>query len=278
MKSPMTKTLGIIAGEGEMPITVMKSAVLKKIPFVVLNISKRKIRRKSNIKVINLTVGEIGKGIDFLKKHKCQKIVFAGKPNRPKFSELKIDYKGLKYLPKIMSSLKIGDSAIFSSIINIFESQGFQVIAPQDIADDLVSKENFLTNKKPNKQDILDIKKGISIMKSIGKFDIGQAIIVSNGLTVAIEGIEGTDLLIKRSKILLDKLGSKSKKQGVLVKLPKPTQDRRIDLPTIGTRTVKLCQKINISGIAIQSNGTIILEKTKTIKSANQKGLFLFGF
>ena len=274
----MTKTLGIIAGEGEMPISVIKAAVLKKIPFVVLNISKRKIRKKSNIEVINLSVGEIGRGIDFLKKHKCQKIVFAGRPNRPKFSELKIDYKGLRFLPKIMSSLKIGDSAIFSSIINIFESQGFKVIAPQDIANDLVSKEIFLTSKRPSKQDIFDIKKGISIMKLIGKFDIGQAIIVSNGLIVAIEGIEGTDSLIKRSKILLDKLGSKGKKQGVLVKLPKPTQDRRIDLPTIGTRTVELCKKINLSGIAVQSNGTIILGKSKIIKSANKKGLFLFGF
>ena len=73
-------------------------------------------------------------------------------------------------------------------------------------------------------------------------------------------------------------MGSKSKKQGVLVKLPKPTQDRRIDLPTIGTRTVELCKKINLSGIAVQSNGTIILGKGKTIKSANKKGLFLFGF
>ena len=179
--------------------------------------------------------------------------------------------RALKLLAKIKTVSGKGDNALLSLLVNELENEKFRVVG----ADELLKSNvplGLIAGREPNPNDKNDIQIGLNVVTAMGKLDVGQAAVIEEGLVIGVEAIEGTDKLLRRC------LGLKREsKGGVLVKLKKPNQEERIDLPTIGINTVQIASKIGLSGIAIHANHSIIIDREKVIEEANKVGLFIIG-
>ncbi len=222
-----------------------------------------------------MKITELGKAISLLKKNNCKNVIFIGKVERPEISLLKFDRKALFYLPRLFSAFKKGDGNILKEIIKIFKENKLKVVNSMKYTPELIFKDKRINNVQINNTDKSSIFKGIRIIKSLSKFDIGQSVIINDGYVLAIEGPEGTDETIKRSLYLSKKY--KLKNKSILVKFPKVNQDLRIDLPTIGFDTIKNCIKANIKGIALKRSQNIILDKDKIINLVKKNNFFIIS-
>ena len=266
--------IGLILGEtqlGKLIINKLKS--LKK-KFVIIDISKKKIF-KENKNFFPLSIGQLGKAISILKKYKCKKIIFAGKVTTPNFSKTKFDFKALYYLPKIIKAAKKGDASIIKTVIEIFKKEGFKILSSTHFNSELLLKKGNHTKIKPDFLSKKDMLRGKSIISDLSRRDIGQGVIIRNSHVIAIEGPDGTDAMLRRASILLKRFSYKNKKQGILLKFPKKNQDLRVDLPTVGIKTIKRCIKIRLKGIVVKANQNIFLDRSKCINLANKKKMFI---
>ena len=218
---------------------------------------------------------ELGKAIFLLKKNNCKNIIFIGKVKRPEISLLKFDRKALFYFPRLFSAFKKGDGNILKEIIKIFKEHKINVLNSMKFTPELIFNEKGINKVKINNTDKNSILKGVSVIKSLSKYDIGQSVVINNGYVLAIEGPEGTDETIKRSLHLSKKY--KLKNKSILVKFPKANQDLRVDLPTLGLDTVKNCIKANIKGIAVKRSQNIILDKDKIINLTKKNNFFIIS-
>ena len=245
-------------------IVLKKKKKLKKRYFII-DFSK-KSKFKSNKYSHRISIGKFGKILSLIKQKKSKKVLFAGKIAKPKFSSLRLDFKGIYYMPSVIRAAKKGDAAIIKSIIKILNKEGIKVISSIYYNPELSLKSGNYTKLKPNKNDINSIKKGIKYFNKLNDLDHVQALIINDGKIAAKEGREGTrKMLIKLKKIT----------QGILIKFPKKRQDLRIDLPTIGLQTLKDCKKYGLKGIILKSKKNIILDKVKCIQFANRNRIFI---
>jgi DUF1009 family protein len=264
--------LGLIVGETDLPKFLIKTLLKQNKDFLILDLTKLNIYKKyKNSYALKIT--ELGKALSILKKNNCKNVIFIGKVKRPEISLLKFDRKALFYLPRLFSAFKKGDGNILKEIIKIFKENKIKVLNSMKFTPELVFKEKSINNVKINNLDKMSISKGISVVKSLSKFDIGQSVVINDGFVLAIEGPEGTDHTIKRSLYLSKKYKLKSK--SILVKFPKINQDHRVDLPTIGLDTVKNCINSNIKGIAVKRSQNIILDKDKIINLTKKNNFFI---
>ena len=201
-----------------------------------------------------------------IKEKKSKKVLFAGKIAKPKFSTLRLDLKGVYYMPSILKAAKLGDAAIIKAIIKILDNENIKVISSIFFNQELTVKSGNYTKLKPNMSDSNSIKKGISYFNKLNNLDHIQAVIVKDNTILAIEDRQGT-------KKMLSKLNKKS--EGILIKLPKKKQDLRMDLPTIGLQTLKDCKKYGLKGIVLKSKKNIFLDKAKCISFANKNKIFI---
>ena len=266
--------LGLIVGESNLPKFIINKLLKKNKKFLILDLTKSNYYKKYN-NSYGLKITELGKAITILKKNNCKNIIFIGKVKRPEISLLKFDRKALFYLPRLFSAFKKGDSNILREIIKIFKEHKIKVLNSMKFTPELVFKDKSINNVKINNLDKESISKGISLVKSLSKFDIGQSVVINDGFVLAIEGPEGTDEIIKRSSYLSKKL--KLKNKSILVKFPNTKQDLRVDLPTIGVDTVKNCIKSNIKGIAVKRSQNIILDKNKIINLTKKNNFFIIS-
>ena len=266
--------LGLIVGESSLPNFVINKLLRKNIEFLILDLTKSNIYKRYK-NSYSLKITELGKAISLLKKNNCKNVIFIGKVERPEISLLKIDRKALFYFPRLFSAFKKGDGNILKEIIKIFKENKLNVVNSMKFTPELIFKDKSINKVKINKADKSSISKGVRIIKSLSKFDIGQSVVINNGYVLAIEGPEGTDETIKRSLHLLKKY--KLKNKSILVKFPKANQDLRIDLPTIGFDTIKNCIKANIKGIAVKRSQNIILNKDKIINLVKKNNFFIIS-
>ena len=266
--------IGLILGETQLGSLIIKKLKFLKKKFIIIDISKKKIFKKK-INSYSLSIGQIGKAISILKRNRCKNIIFAGRVARPNFSKTKFDLKALYYLPRIIKSSKKGDASIIKEIVKIFNKEGFKILRSNFFNQELSVKKGNYTKFKPDKLSKKDFLKGKSIINDLSKHDIGQGVIIHKGFVIAIEGPEGTDVMLNRAHVLLKKLHQNNKKEGILLKFPKKNQDLRIDLPTIGLTTIKKCLKIGLKGIAVKGNQNIFLDKSKCISLANKNKMFI---
>ena len=264
--------LGIIAGETSLPKYLINKLIKNNSKFLILDLTKSN-NFKKYANSYSLKITQLGKAISILNKNNCKKIIFIGKVKRPEISLLKFDRKALFYLPRLFSAFKKGDGNILKEIIKIFKENKIKVLNSMKFTPELVFKEKSINNVKINNLDKMSISKGISVVKSLSKFDIGQSVVINDGFVLAIEGPEGTDQTIKRSLYLSKKY--KLKNKSILVKFPKINQDLRVDLPTIGLDTVKNCINSNIKGIAVKRSKNIILDKDKIINLTKKNNFFI---
>ena len=266
--------LGLIVGESSLPNYVINKLLKKNIEFLILDLTKSNIYKRYK-NSYSLKITELGKAISILKKNNCKNVIFIGKVERPDISLLKFDTKALFYLPRLFSAFKKGDGNILKEIIKIFKENKLNVVNSMKFTPELIFKDKSINKLKINNTDKSSISKGVKIIKSLSKFDIGQSVVINNGYVLAIEGPEGTDVTIKRSLHLSKKY--KLKNKSILIKFPKANQDLRIDLPTIGFETIKNCIKANIKGIAVKRSQNIFLDKDKIINLVKKNNFFIIS-
>ena len=266
--------IGLVLGETQLGTLIVKKLKLLKKKFVIIDISEKKIFKK-NKNSFSLSIGQLGKAILIFKKHRCKKIIFAGKVTTPNFSNTKFDTKALYYMPKIIMGAKKGDVAIIKTIIEIFQKEGFKILNSTYFNSELLLKKGDYTKIKPDSLSKQDMLKGKNIINDLSRPTTGQGTIIRNSHVVAIEGPDGTDAMLKKASILLKRFSYKNKKQGILLKFPKKDQDLRVDLPTVGIKTIKKCIKIGLKGIFVKANQNIFLDRSKCINLANKKKMFI---
>ena len=204
-----------MVGESSLPKFLINKLLKKNVEFTILDLTKSNIYKKYK-NSYSLKITELGKAITILKKNNCNNIIFIGKVKRPEISLLKFDRKALFYLPRLFSAFKKGDGNILKEIIKIFNENKIKVLNSMKFTPELIFKDSNINKIKINSSDKISIIKGVNIIKSLSKFDIGQSVVINNGYVLAIEGPEGTDETIKRSLLLLKKY--KLKNKSILVK------------------------------------------------------------
>jgi len=257
--------IGLFLGDGDFSEIVLKKIKKLDKKHFIIDFSKNN-KFKKDINSHKISIGKFGKIISLIKENKSKKVLFAGKIAKPKFSTLRLDLKGIYYMPNVIRASKSGDAAIIKSIIKILANEGIKVINSIFFNPELALKNGNYTKLRPNKNDIQTIKKGIIHFNQLNSLDHVQALIVKDNKIIATEGNLGT-------KKMLSKL--KKGSDGILIKFPKKKQDLRIDLPTIGLNTLKDCKKYGLKGIVLKSKKNIFLDKTKCINFANKNKIFI---
>ncbi|MBQ8481081.1 MAG: UDP-2,3-diacylglucosamine diphosphatase LpxI [Alphaproteobacteria bacterium] len=268
-----TNKLGIIAGGGILPQTLINHCLQNNRDFFVLAIENNADRAIFTPDIPHkwIRIGQAGTGFKILHEQNVQEIVMIGTIRRPTLADLMPDLRTAAFFAKI--GLKsVGDDGILRALIKEIESENMRVVGIHEVMPDLLVKSGNLTKKKPDKQALADIKRGIEVALELGKLDVGQAVIVQQGLVLGVEGIEGTDKLIERC-------GSYQRKGvgGVLIKLRKPQQDMRIDLPTIGAKTVENLHSSGMRGIAVHAGNALIADEKSVIELADKYNMFICG-
>jgi DUF1009 family protein len=257
--------IGLFLGDTDFSeIILNKIKKLKKEYFIIDFSKNNKFKKDKNS--YRISIGKFGEIIRLIKSKKSKKVLFAGKIAKPNFSSLRLDLKGLYYMPAVIRASKIGDAAIIKSIINILSNEGIKVISSNFYNPDLSLKRGNYSTTKPTKSDIRSIRKAINYFNEINSLDHVQALVVKDKQIIAKEGIEGT-------KKMLSKLRKNSK--GILIKLPKKKQDLRIDLPTVGLQTLKDIKRYGCKGLVLKSKRNIFLDKDKVISFANKNRIFI---
>ena len=260
--------IGLIFGETRFPKEILKKIKKKRLKYLIIDLTKRRTFKKDRHSH-TVSIGQVGKVIKILRENKCKKVLFAGKVEKPNFSKLRLDFKGIYYIPRIIKSSKLGDVAILKEIIKILRQERISTISSLIFNPELTLKKGNYSKTKPNREDKRDIKKAITTLSKLKQYNFSQGAVVRNRKVVAIEGKGGTQKMLKRCK------SKKFKNQGVLVKFPKKKQDLRIDLPTVGLKTLTQCKSAGLKGIVLKSKQNVFLERKKCINFANKKKCLL---
>ena len=226
--------IGLFLGDTDFSEVILNKIKKLKKEYFILDFSKNN-KFKKDINSHRISIGKFGKIIKLIKEKKAKKVLFAGKIVKPKFSSLRLDLKGIFYIPTVIKASKIGDAAI----IKILANEGIKVISSIFFNPELSLKKGIFSKIKPNKQDEVSITKGLEYFNKLDNLDHVQALVVKDGKVIAKEGAQGT-------KKMLSQLNRNS--NGILMKLPKKKQDLRIDLPTIGLQTFKDIKKYGLKG------------------------------
>ena len=260
--------IGLIFGETSFPLEILKKIKQRKKKYIIIDLTISKKFRK-NRKSFAVSIGQFGKIINILKENNCKKVLFAGRVNKPNFSKLKLDFKGIYYIPRIIKASKLGDAAIIKEIIKILDHNKIKTENSLTFNPELSLKKGNYSKIQPNKQDQLDIKKAIKTLNNLRQYNFSQGVVVRNKKVISIEGKGGTKKMLEKSK------SKKFRSHGVLVKFPKKKQDLRVDLPTIGLKTLKQSKSAGLKGIVIKSKQHVFLNKNKCIKFANKNRMFI---
>ena len=259
--------IGLIFGETHFPKEILKKVKKKHLKYLIIDLTKGRFEKDKHS--YNVSIGQFGKIIKILKDNKCKKVLFAGKVKKPNFSKLRLDFKGLYYIPRIIKSSKLGDAAILKVIIKILKQERISTVSSLTFNPELTLKKGNYSRVKPNKEDKIDIKKAITTLSRLGKYNFSQGAVVRNRKVVAIEGRGGTQKMLKRCR------SKKFRNKGVLVKFPKKKQDLRMDLPAIGLKTLTQCKSAGLKGIVLKSKQNVFLERKKCISFANKNKMFI---
>lgn len=269
------RKLGIIAGGGTIPKMLIEECLTQKTDFAVMaiegNAEKDLLTLAKDIPHKWIRLGQAGSGFKFFKDEQVNDVVMIGTIKRPSVFDIVPDLRTAAFFAKF-SAKALGDDGLLRAVVDEIEKDGMHVKGIHEVMPSLLIKEGVLTKKKPSKEHLIDIKRGVEAAFALGKLDIGQAVVVQHGLVLGVEGIEGTDELIRRCKDYRRKGGG-----GVLVKLRKPQQDMRIDLPTIGPKSVERAHESGLEGIVVHAGNGLIVDEKETIALANKYKMFIVG-
>lgn len=268
----MTTRLGIVAGGGALPGYIAERCREQgRDVFIVA------LKQHADPAVVGawphvwVRLGSAGEALHHLREAGVEELVLVGAVRRPSLTELRPDARALRFLAKGL--LGAGDDGLLRAVVRALEQEeGFHVLAVEDVAGGLLAGAGTLGRHRPDADDRADIARGRDVLAALGHADVGQATVVQAGIVLGIEAVEGTDALIRRCAELC-----RDAKRPVLVKMAKPRQERRIDLPTVGLETVALCRDAGFAGIALEAGACLIADRDATLAAADAGGLFVEG-
>jgi DUF1009 family protein len=275
----VSSPVGVIAGGGAMPFAVAESLKARGLDPVLFGLkgvcdpaAAERFRHHW------ITVGQYGRAKKLFRQENCKNLVFIGTLVRPSLSEIRLDWATLRIMGRVWSAFRGGDDHLLSGVGRIFEQDGFRLLGLKEVAPDLLMPEGCVTRRMPDRGAMSDVARGREVLRALGPFDIGQAAVVIDNHVVGVEGIEGTDSLLKRVADLrasgrIRAAGGR----GVLVKAPKSGQDLRFDLPTVGSRTVEGIAAAGLAGLAVIAGNTVVADPQAMIETADTASLFVVG-
>ena len=268
----MAGRIGIVAGNGTLPRRLVESCkAAGRDVFVLALDGEAEPEMLADVPHAWCRIGAAARGLDLLRANEVSELVLAGGVHRPSIASLRPDWRAAKFFARVGRRV-LGDDGLLSAIVKELEREGFRVIGPDQLLEAAGLPEGPLGRLKPDAVAQLDIEHGVRIARALGVLDIGQAVVVQQGLVLGVEAIEGTDALLRRcAELRRDGPG------GVMVKVEKPGQERRVDRPTIGPRTVLLAAEAGLRGIAAQAGATLVLDRDEFVRAAEDAGLFVVG-
>lgn len=269
----MTRTLGILAGGGPLPGQVAEAALRAgRTVFIVAfqDFAEADVVAPYPHEVIRLAAA--GQILAALRRHGCAELVLIGPVRRPSLRDLRPDAEGTRILARIGRGLFGGDDGLLAALVRVLGEEGFVVRGAHEFLAGAVAAAGLIGGLAPDARARSDIERGIAVVRALGRLDVGQGCVVQDGLVLAVEALEGTDRMLERAGAL-----RQPGPGGVLVKLVKPGQERRADLPTIGPRTLEGAAAAGLRGVAIEAGGTLLTDRAACIATADRFGLFLVG-
>jgi UDP-2,3-diacylglucosamine hydrolase len=271
--------LAIICGGGSFPGAVAEAITRRgrrPVMFPVRGWADQKVVERYTHHWI--AIGQAGRFFRLARAERCHEAVFIGTLLRPALTQLRPDWYMLRLMPRIAAVFRGGDDRLLSGIAALFEEGGVRIIGVGEVAPEIVVPEGTLGRFAPSERDRADIAYSLKLIATLGPFDIGQAVVVADGHVVAVEASEGTDNMLTRvAQLRAEGRFTKPARIGVLVKAPKPGQDRRFDLPAIGPKTIENVARAGLAGLAVAAGSAIVAEPDKVSTAADRAGIFFVG-
>ena len=277
--APPEDPLAIVCGAGNMPYRVADAVIGRGRRVVLLALvgwaDPLQVERYRHHWA---RLGQLGRLSRIARQEGCRDVVFIGALTRPAITQLRFDLATLLVLPRIIKAFAGGDDHMLKRISRIVEDRGFRLLGAHEVAPEILVPAGQLGRHAPTERDRTDIAVGQALLAVNGPFDIGQAVVVAGNRVIAVEAAEGTDRMLARIAQLRSEGALKlPAKSGVLVKSPKPSQDRRFDLPSVGARTIEAAAAASLAGIAVEARGAVTADLSEMVRQADVAGLFVVG-
>jgi DUF1009 family protein len=268
----MSGPLGIVAGGGSLPRRLVEACQSSgRGAFVIAIEGHTEARTVEGVEHLWIRMGQSEKAVNALHAAGVRDLVMVGAVKRPSMTELRPDRKTFKFLARIGFN-SLGDDGLLGAVVKGLEAEGFTLRGVEEFLHDLLAEEGCLGRHEPDDSAWVDIRRGIAVVRAMGAADVGQATVIQDGLVLGVEALEGTDALLQRCGPL-----RREGPGGVLVKLSKPGQERRADLPTIGVKTIEEAAAAGLRGVAIEAKGTLVVDAPAVTAAADRLGLFVIG-
>ncbi len=272
------RKLGLIAGGGALPVELAAHCEAAGRPFAVMRLRSFAEPALGRYPGVEVGLGEFGKIFKALRGEGCEVVCFAGTVERPDFAAIMPDLRGVSVIPGLIKAARQGDDALLRRVLLEFEKEGFAVEGAHEVVGEMTLPLGPLGAHEPRPQDVPDIDRALLVAREIGKLDVGQGAVVCEGLVLAVEAQEGTDAMLRRVADLPQTLrGSAEDRRGVLAKAPKPIQETRVDLPTIGVATLQRAARAGLAGIVGEAGRLLVVDREAVIACADDLGLFVLG-
>ena len=272
------KKLGLIAGGGTLPVEIAEHCRRSGRPLFVIRLKGFAGAELAPYAGAQVGIAELGKCFKALKRAGCEAVCLVGSVARPDFAALIPDLRGLAIIPAAIAAARQGDDALLRLMIGEFEKEGFAIEGATEVMDDLSLTVGVLGSVAPSDENMSDVHRALEVARAIGRLDVGQGAVVCRGLVLAVEAQEGTDAMLARvAELPVALRGRPGACCGVLAKAPKPIQETRIDLPTIGPATIHAVARAGLAGIVGEAGGLVVLDREAVIALANELGVFVLG-
>lgn len=273
------RKLGVIAGGGELPVLLAQHCADTQRPYFVARIAPFADAALEHHPGATHSLGAMGERMQAMREAGCDAVVLVGQVSRPDIATLKLDDVAQAMLPALLAALPLGDDAVLRAVLDAHERAGFRIVGAETVMADLLAPAGAWGAIEPSEKQKADIAKGAKIAAMVGVFDIGQGVVVCDGLVLAVEAQEGTDAMLARVAGLPRPIrGAAGARRGALVKRPKPIQDLRIDLPTIGVRTLEGAAHAGLAGVAVEERRALAVRRAEIVELADRFGMFVYGF
>lgn len=272
------RKLGLIAGGGSLPVELADHCEAAGRAFAVMRLRGFAESSLARYPGVEVGIGEFGKAFKALRAEGCEVVCFAGDVKRPDFGALMPDARGLLIMPSLIKAARQGDDALLRRVLDEFEKEGFEIEGAHEVVGEMTLPRGRLGKFYPRDEHMADIDKALLVAREIGRLDVGQGAVVCNGLVLAVEAQEGTDAMLRRVAELPQAIrGSAERPRGVLAKAPKPIQETKVDLPTIGVATIQRAARAGLAGVVGEAGGLLVVDREAVMACADDLGLFVLG-
>lgn len=269
--------IGVLAGSGPLPLEIAAAAIAAGRPVHIIGIQGFAPDAIESYPHSWVNLGQVGAMIRGFRQSGCADIVIAGGMRRPNLWRLKVDSGFFRCIGTVFQMTRGGDDSVLRRVVRFFELQGFRVCGAHEIAPQLLAPAGTLTRAQPDATHLAAIARGTAFINTLGVFDVGQAALANQDRILAAEGVRGTDAMLDDVATALGPETGWATRGAVLVKLPKPGQEMRVDLPVVGPHTIDRMMHAGLAGVAVRAGQSLILEREETIRRANAAGVFVSG-